>query len=469
MKQVRLTGIALFTLLCILAVYWYKERVLYIDSAYYAFNLFNNGYPAAEHNRYALYLYQLIPWGLFEIGASVPITLRVYSVCHILLHALTFLLLLRMKQPRLAALLLIMQVIGYRECFFLTVNETALAISATSLLAGLLNLRTDDNRWSWSDNILSALCILIALFSHPMAMVLLPFVIGFHFIRQVKNTTVRKQSWQLIATMVILVIIKKLLSNSSGYEDDLYAQLNQSWHIITNLKDIYSFKFFTGEFKLQGAFFRIYWIPTALFLLSLWLIVTKKDWKILTYQLLSSIGLWLLIIILFNRGDGTIFMEKNFTPWIFVALYPLVYYIKIDEIRLPWPAFASIVLIYLVSFSGIFKVSDMYSKRLYLMDQLITQKADGHSKLLIQDSTVNHDEWLGIWALPYETLLLSKVKDMPNVSARIYRNEDNINKELHRTDIFLGADFIPVLTAEYLLNQKVFPLKEETYYIIEKP
>ena len=469
MKQVRLTGIALFTILCILAIYWYKERVLYIDSAYYAFNLFNNGYPAAEHNRYALYLYQLIPWGLFEMGASVPITLRVYSVCHILLHALAFFLLLRMKQPRLAALLLVMQVIGYRECFFLTVNETALAISATSLLAGLLNLRADANRWSWSDNILSALCILIALFSHPMAMVLLPFVIGFHFIRQVKNTTVKQQSWQLIATMAILVIIKKLLSNGSGYEDDLYAQLNQTWHIITHLSDIYSFKFFTGEFKLQGAFFRIYWVPSLLFLLGIGLIIAKKDWKVLAYQLLASIGLWLLIIIFFNRGDGTIFMEKNFTPWIFVALYPLAYYIKIDENRSPWPALASVVLIYLVSFSGIFNVSDMYSKRLYLMDQLITEKAEGHSKLLIQDSTVNHDEWLGIWALPYETLLLSKVKDIPNVSARIYRNDSTINKELHRTDIFLGADFIPVLTAEYLLNQKVFPLKEETYYIIDKP
>jgi len=285
----------------------------------------------------------------------------------------------------------------------------------------------------------------------------------------VKNTTVRKQSWQLIATMAALLILKKLISNSSGYEDDLYAQLHQTWHIITHLTDIYSFKFFTGEFKLQGAFFRIYWMPTALFLLSLWLIIAKKDWKVLAYQLLSSIGLWLLIIILFNRGDGTIFMEKNFTPWIFVALYPLAFYINISDVKLPWATLASVVLIYVVALAGIFNVSNMYSKRLYLMDQLITQKAAGHSKLLIQDSTVNHDEWLGIWALPYETLLLSKVKSIPNVSARIYKNDASINKELYRTDIFLGADFIPVLPANYLLNQKVFPLKEETYYIIEKP
>jgi hypothetical protein len=469
MKQIRLLGIALLTLLCILAAVWYKERVLYIDSAYYAFNLFNNGYPAAEHNRYALYLYQLIPWGLFEMGASFPLTLRVYSVCHILLHGLTFLMLFRMKQAPLAALLLIMQIIGYRECFFLTVNETALAISACTLLAGWLNLRDSALKWGFWDIILCIICILIALFSHPMSMILLPFILGFHLIRNRQNTIVKKQTLSVGLALILLALTKKFMSSGSGYEDDLYAQLNNTWHIITNLKDIYSFKFFTGEFKLEGGFFKIYWIPVVLMMLSIYLMAKKKLWLQLTYYVLCSVGFWLLIIIFFNRGDGTIFMEKNFTPWIFVALYPLTFLIKLQDTKIHWPVISGITIIYLVAFIGIFKVKDMYQKRLYLMDQLITQKAEGHSKLLIQDSTVNHEEWLGVWALPYETLLLSKVKGIPDVSARIYKNDSTINKELHRTDIFLGADFIPVLPASYLLNQKVFKLRVETYYTIEKP
>lgn len=469
MKSIRLTGIALFTLLCLLAAYWYKERVLYIDSAYYAFNLFNNGYPAAEHNRYALYLYQLIPWGMFEIGASVPLTLRVYSVCHILLHGIAFLMLFRMKQPLLAALLLIMQIIGYRECFFLSVNETALAISATCLLAAWLNFRQIAQKWAFWDTLISVTCILIALYSHPMSMILLPFILGFHFIRNRQNTIVKKQTLSIGVSLIVLAVTKKFISSGSGYEDDLYTQLNNTWHILTNLKDIYSFKFFIGEFKLEGGFFKIYWIPVVLMILSLYLMAKKKLWLQLTYYVLCVVGFWLLIIIFFNRGDGTIFMEKNFTPWIFVALYPLTFLIKLQDTKVPWPVISGIAIIYLVAFIGIFKVKDMYQKRLYLMDQLITQKAEGHSKLLIQDSTVNHEEWLGIWALPYETLLLSKVKGIPEVSARIYKNDSTINKELHRKDIFLGADFIPVLPASYLLNKSVFQLKDETYYTIEKP
>ncbi len=112
----------------------------------------------------------------------------------------------------------------------------------------------------------------------------------------------------------------------------------------------------------------------------------------------------------------------------------------------------------------------MYKTRLYLMDQLITSKNPSQApKLLVQDSTVDHEKWLGIWALPYETLLLGKVKHIPNVTAKIYHNEEHINKELGRTDIFLGADFIPVLPATYLLNQKYFKLPETTYIMILNP
>lgn len=469
MKPLRLTGIALFIFLMLIAAVWYKERVLYIDSAYYAFNLFNNGYPAAEHNRYALFLYQLIPWGMFEAGASIPLTLRVYSVCHILLHGIAFLMLFRMKQPLLAALLLIMQIIGYRECFFLSVNETALAISATCLLVGWLNFRQIAQKWAFWDILLCVICILIALFSHPMSMILLPFILGFHFIRNKQNVIVKKQTLSVGLMLTVLALGKKFLSSGSGYEDDLYAQLNNTWHILSNLKDIYSFKFFTGEFKLQGGFFKIYWIPAVLMILCIYLMAQKKLWMQLTYYALCSVGFWLLIIVFFNRGDGTIFMEKNFTPWIFVALYPLTFLIKLQETKTHWPLISGIAIIYLIAFNGIFQVKDMYQKRLYLMDQLITKKADGHSKLLIQDSTVNHEEWLGVWALPYETLLLSKVKGIPEVSARIYKNDSTINKELHRKDIFLGADFIPVLPASYLLNKSVFHLKDERYYAIEKP
>ena len=101
------------------------------------------------------------------------------------------------------------------------------------------------------------------------------------------------------------------------------------------------------------------------------------------------------------------------------------------------------------------------------MDQLITVKNQGYSRLILQDSTVNHDEWLGIWALPYESILLSKVKNIPVVTAKIYHNEESINKELYRKDIFIGADFIPVLPDTFLIKNPVLRPKQDLYHPIK--
>lgn len=468
-RQINWIGYSLFFLLSLAAIVLFKERVIYVDSAYYAFNLYNEGMPVAEHNRYALYIYQLLPWLMMKLGFSVAMVLRMYSLSHVLVHLIAFVILLRLKQPKMALLLLIMQVVGYRECFFLTVNETALAISSTLLFAAYIE-HFEHHKSSLTKRVLIYLILLlIALFSHPMAMILLPFVLGYHLVRY---RFAKEKIRSLIPPVLVLSVVflfRKLVSKESGYEDDLFAQLNHTAQILGNLKDIYSFKFFTGEFKPEAYFFQVYFMPVLATLLVIVLYLRKRQYLQLFYYLLSSLAFWLLIIILFNRGDGNIFMEKNFTPWILVSFYPLKDLLEQDTEKLPWATYFATLFIIVFSLYGVSRVTPMYQKRLYLMDRLICEKNEGHSKLLIQDSTVNHDEWLGIWALPYETILLSAVKKMPIVTAKIYHNEETINKELGRKDIFLGADFIPVLTTDYLIkNPKLKPL-EETYHAIEKP
>ncbi|MCC6817690.1 MAG: hypothetical protein IT245_02190 [Bacteroidia bacterium] len=210
-------------------------------------------------------------------------------------------------------------------------------------------------------------------------------------------------------------------------------------------------------------------MPVIAAFISIFLYIKTKKYYQLGFYLIALISVWFIIIIFFNRGDGNIFMEKNFTPWILIAFYPLKDLLEIKNYKLNMTPFIGLSFILLFSLYGIFKVTPMYQKRLYLMDRLITSKNPGKSKIIIQDSVVNHDEWLGIWALPYETLLLSKVKGLQPITAKIYHNEDYINKELHRDDIFLGADFIPVLPSSFLLNKKIFALKTEKYWEITNP
>lgn len=467
-RFIKIFGFFVFFILSVAAYHWYRERVIYLDSAYYAFNLLNDGYPCAEHNRYSLYLYQLIPWAMYGLGFSVASILKVYSLTHILLHALVFVILVKWKKNVHALVLLIMQFIGYRECFFLSVNETALAISSVVLLSALLE-RNHEKKLNFYTLAGVLLCTLIALYSHPMAMILLPFVIGLSWLNQGKL----KPSISLIGSIISFVavlIIKMLTQKESGYEGNLFGQLANSPEILKNLKGTHSFDFFFGRMNADSPFGKIYFIPVVLFIAGTVLFVFSKDYLKLAYYFIGNILFWILITLVFNQGDGTIFMEKNYTPWIFTVLFPFVF------LKLPKPIINSRVLIpiclaiFIYSGYGIDRASEMYSKRIYLMDRLITEKnPEGHGKILLHDSTVNHEEWLGIWALPYETILLSKVKNIQVVSAKIYHGEESIERELDRKDIFLGADFIPVLPESYLIRWEEFHIPDQRYIKIDGP
>jgi hypothetical protein len=457
-------GLFIFVFTIIGALYFYRERVIYIDSAYYVFNLINNGIPNAEHNRYALFLYQIIPWALLKLNFSIPLILKAFSFSHILIHAIAFSILVKIKQNKIAILLALMQIICYRECFYLSVNETSLAITASLLLSGLLRY-SEARKNIFLSGLLFFACIFIAILSHPMALLIIPFVL-FYF--TISSSVINKS---IIATcfssFLIVIVIKYFISSSSSYETELYDQIKKSSDIILNLPNIYSFKYFAGGLNFNSNFIQLYFIPLLGFIVSIIYYFSIKRYLLASFLIAGNIGLWLIIIILFNRGDGNMFMEKNFAPWILISLYPFID-IQIQKNKSKMLLHFLIVVYSINSILGIYEASKPYTKRYEIIENiLVSESKTNRHKLIIQDSLVNHDIWLGTWALPYETLLMSKVLEIPNSSIRIYKNEESINKEINRTDLFLGADFIPPLPASYLLNQKYFKLFEEKYIAIK--
>ncbi len=470
MKQIKWIGIIGFSILLIASVVFFKERVLYADSAYYAFNLINEGWPAAEHNRNALYLYQLIPWAMLKMNFSITSVLVAFSFCHVLVHALVFFILLKIKQPRIAMLLLLMQVLGIRESYFLTVNETALAISFSLLLLALLYHFKSHPQSVWKQTLCYALCILMAVFSHPMAIIILLFVFTYYFLSNRLQPNNKNIAMQLGIGFIGAFILKKIISHGSGYEDDLYAQLNNTSNILANLKGVYSFNFFVGGLHWQSYFFYMYFIPVGLFLVAILYFIKNKQYSLLGFYALSVVGFWLLIIVFFNRGDGNIFMEKNFLPWIVITLLPFVNIISLKDGKFSNFVMVVLIIIMCYQWKGVYDVKTFYVKRIQRMDALITKENPlNSSKILYSDSCMNYLDWGITWALPYETLLLSKIDGIRNTSVRIYKNEPNIQKELYRTDIFLGADFMSVLPSKDLLNEKYFRLRDEPYSKLKCP
>ncbi|NQW43153.1 MAG: hypothetical protein HQ463_06945 [Bacteroidetes bacterium] len=455
-----LISLLIFLFSLSLGVFYFKERVLYLDSAYAVFNLINNGFPAIEHGRYSFYLLEIFPWLGLKLGFTIPTVLALFSISHILLAFISFGILLKIKQPKLALLLTVFQVLSYRESYFLALNETSLLISASLLLAGFLVFFENKKHSLLSSMTVFLILISITLFCHPMAILILPFIVFTHWVSLNYKLSLNLKIVSIL--MVSILALKILLIPDSDYENKLYFQLSSTFDIALHLKLVYSFNFFYGDLRINSYFIMVYFIPTACFIILAIIFFKQKKYVFLITYVSYVFILWTLIIVVFNKGDGNIFMEKNFTPWVIICLYPIV----LCEIK--YNKFSLILLISVVfySFFGIFKVSNIYINRYEALDKLLTQNYTKNNKLLINDSLINHEEMQGTWALPYETLLLSKIKKIPKTTIRVYKNEPNINKELNRNDIFLGADFMAVLPATYLLNQNYFELEKTTYLII---
>ena len=454
-------GLFIFVFLGIGALMFYQERVIYIDSSYYAFNLINEGYPAAEHNRYALYLYQVLPWFLLKLNASIPLILKAFSLSHVGIHLIAFFILLKIRQYPLALLLSFLQIICYRECYYLSVNETSLAISTCLLLSGLMRYFSESGFSLTKQSFCYFICILIAVFSHPIAMLLIPFVLVYHYIYYKKP--MQAIFFICMVEFINVMVLKFSLGKSSSYETELYIQIKNSFDILQNIENIYSFHYFYGGLSLKSNFVQLYLTPILLSIFGCIYYFKKKKLAFALYNAVASLGMFFIIIVLFNRGDGNMFMEKNFAPLIFILIFPLT------ELQFKAPKML-LGLLFLVfyafnSFIEIYQSADPYTKRYQIVEEIVKgESLRNHHKIIIQDSLINHDIWLGTWALPYETLLISKILNQPNTTVRIYKNEDQINKELYRTDLFLGADFIPPLPATYLLNQKYFKLPNQLYW-----
>ncbi len=459
-----------FVFLLVVTLIYFKERVLYVDSAFYAFNFINNEFPAAEHSRYSLYIYQLIPWIALKLGFPISIVLRLYSFSHVFIHALFFLILIKLKQPKLAILVTIIQFISYRECFFLTVNETALSLSFTLLYIGIIN--SFKNAPVIISFTVLFLCVLFSFYSHPMSIVVISFAIGYFIVDNFENKTKFNLKSNLsIAVLAFLLafIVKKLFSESTGYENNLYDQLKNFKAIVGNINNIYPTHFFFDSFKWQSYFMKMYWIPSIVFVVMIGYYALKKQWLKLIYYFLSVLGLWILTAIIFNQGDGNIFMEKNFTPWVFITLLPL-FFVFDDTWMNKHGFYACVLLLFigLYSFYGISNYLPIFQKRVYLLDELITIKnPNSQPKLLVHDSTINHEEWLGTWALPYESILLSKIKNMPTITAKVIHLQNYDEKMMYNNNTFIGADFFPILTTEYVLKNPKLKIENKPYVWIK--
>jgi len=461
----KLLGHGAFLVLFFLAVFFYLERTLYVDTNYMAFNLLYYKDFFCSGQRYASQIPQVLP--LLAIGFHLPlkVVLALFSVSFILLYYLVFLIIAYVfKDDKLALAVPLVVLLGVKYSFFWTVTETHQALAYTVLLISFLNysqkMRPGTKIFLLKLMIATGI-IFLCFFSHPVAFFPVLFILGYFLIDQ----KLWKKSFVYILTaiLVAMMIIKVFIVPANPYDSEIYCEFFSVFDRISHLQKSESLLFFYNEI------FNIYLFSLIIFIVTCSFYIGKKQYFKLTFYLVSIIGFLLVIFLTFTKWYYPFIQEKNIVPLNILLLIPFINEVVFSSNRLNIIKQIFLVLLFAVSVAHVIIASGFYTNRLaYLRDLITMTKQFPEKKFIIDKKYIDINQVNVLWAFATESLLLSSL-DGPDSSRSIYipNHVEEIKTKVNLKDPTL---FICVPWYRHLIAGKMdkhyFNLENSAYRII---
>ncbi len=449
-----------FFVLLVASVYFYKERIIFSDSAFQFFKIVNFGTINVEAYRYGAILPELPVLLAMKLGFSLKMLLITYSAAFVALYYLIFLICSRLlKNTPVALSIIFVLLLCINESFYYPVTETQQCLVFSILLFAILQYSSFKS--SVTQLSLSLLIILLAFFTHPVALYSLTFLIGYNAIDKKQLGTI--QPYILILAVAALAFAKVVLTSEHSYEGRFFAELLKSPAIILNLSGTYSKHFFFD--RINGLFLGVVVFE---FILVLYLLY-KKEYLKLFWQSGFCFIFLIVTLLAYNKGDSNILMERAFMPLALLTSIPLMKEMLENNRNYQLPKFFFLLLIVFTCFNRIGKQGVVFRERIRFNQELMAKTAKLPNRKFIADNKDLQKHYNTFWSYSFETLLLSAItENIPtqtiypaNDVAQLTKYTENPNS------IFLGAEFW--LEWEIgNLNPKYFDLPKETAYVVIK-
>jgi len=444
----------LFLILSVFAVIFFKER-LFTDAGYYIFRTINNESFWIEHNRFVLIFPQVLPLIAVKLKLNLQFILVLYSLSHVLLPYLIFLLTrYGFKNKETGILLLLLQTIGLLSAYFTPVFELYYGVSLLVLFAVVLDNKIKKVKY---------LCLLVALellilTSHPYSNILFAFVIILHI--NENNWKYYKQ-YLLFGSVLIGVFIFKIYTASEyeqGKTKAFINTLNRANYDLIYLKSL-------------AGFLITYYKELLILLLTTfgYYFMTKKYIKSIIVVSFFLINL-VIINISYYGFEHSRYQEQVYFSLIFIGLFPFT----IDMLKNIGTKYRTVF--YLLTFALIvnrlfliYEESDGFNNRTNTMEHLINQAQmiDG-SKYEINQDYITNDSCVGPnWSYPIETMLISGLnadhKTITICTEEDMSYNDNRSKLRPNAYLFRRWEIYDINT----LNQYYFHLENSDYYMLD--
>ena len=448
-----------FVVLLIASVYFYKERILFADSAFQFFKIVNFEKINVEAYRYGAILPELPVLLAIKLGVSLKLLIITYSVAFIALYYFVFLLCIKLLKNTPAGLSIIfILIMCVSESFFYPVTETHQSLIFSVLLFAILQYSSF--RYSLVQILLASVVIIISFLAHPVALYPLTFIIGYSAIDKKQLRSIIP--YALLILVIGLAVAKVMLTDENSYEGKFFSELLKSPSIIFDLPNAYSKKFFFD--RISGLYL---WVVIFELILVLHLLL-KKEYLKLLWELGIS-GFFLIVtLITYNKGDSDMLMERAFMPLALLVSIPLLKEMLDNNNQYRILKLTFLTLIIVVSLNRINVQGKVFRERTRFNQELMAKTAKLPNRKFIVESSELQKHHYTYWSHSFETLILSSITD--NIPTQTIYPANDISlftKYTETNNVFLGADFWLEWNIDNL-NHTYFNLSEELPYAIIK-
>lgn len=463
-KHLILLGHLSLIVTAILAIYFFKERVLYVDPGQQLFEMINEGNYKVFVGRHSMMINQTIPLIAIKMGLSLKTLMIVYSISFVVIYYLCFLLSVYKFKNIPAGLTIAFAPILIRMMFGHSIAETWLGIGYAGLFYAALNYKDHlSSKFSFRKApyyLLLIFLILVNYYMHPSTLFLLGFALGF--------TCIQKghlfKPWPYILGLIILAIYSyRFFFTSFTYEENFFSGLKDAPDNIQHIFNSYVFKFFSFHFWNNYV-----WLIVLLTAGIFWNIL-RKNYSLILFSIGYMVIYVLIAALAFFKQYNEMLNEARFLPLIFMCIIFLAEAIKSE--KKSYPISLAFVMILSISYWQLFNtVREFHSPRIAMYQKLIKDTEQFPERKFYSFKEKCWESKLNSWGMAVETLMLTSMEDK-NKSRTIYffnRSEVPDTNLMKNNCTFLWVAWWTYYFEDFF-NKKYFDLGCSPYREIRNP
>jgi hypothetical protein len=399
--------------LCFGAIYYYKERMIFTDASLVSFRRINLQDLESSQRRWGAFITECVPLLLSKLHVPLSVLLIAYSLSfNIFYLVVTAQLVFRWRLYALSILMVCYYFLFVSAGFFWTNNEIHQAVAYIFLCIGAshhLRVRGSSAIWQY---IVFALLSGIALFTHPLAIIVFLFLWIALWLSGLDWPYERKQAIYYTGILIFWSVLKLFLSVNQAYDA-------RRMHGVTHLTKDLLMQSIDGPVahSWYKACLTNYWLSIILGAAAVIVVVRQRKWLLALWVLCSGIGFLLLLHCGFPGGHFFYYLEGEWQVMGVIVGFPIVYYL-IPNLNSRF-AIAVIALTFLARMVYIVYAAAPFTKRLHFIESL-NRYARVHelNKVLIKASDSRFEDQLFLdWGLATESMTLSSLHgDHPNIT-----------------------------------------------------